>query len=43
MKLSIQKLMMLGILYTSSSSEQRATKLFELLQPNLEDHIDVGD
>jgi hypothetical protein len=43
MKLNIQKLMVLGILYTSSDSQQRATKFFELLQPSLEDHIDVGD
>ena len=43
MKLNIQKLMVLGILYTNSNAEQRATKFFELLQPNLEDHIDVGD
>lgn len=38
-RLSIPRLMLLGILYTTSAAEQRAARLYELLQPNLEDQI----
>ena len=34
--------MLLGILYTTSAAEQRAARLYELLQSNLEEQIHFG-
>lgn len=42
-ELSIPKLMLLGILYTLSSAQQRAECLYELLQPDYEEQIRVND
>ena len=42
-KLSVPKLMILGILYTASSAKQRAERFYELIQGELELYIETRD
>ena len=43
MLLSIPKLMILGILYTSSNANDRSEKLYDLVQLEMEPIIDTSD
>lgn len=43
LKLSVPKLMILGILYTASSARQRAERFYELIQGELDLYIDTKD
>ena len=38
-RLSIPKLMLLGVLYTASNAQQRAEKFYELIQFDLDNEI----
>ena len=42
-KLSVPKLMLLGILYTASSARQRAERFYELIQGELDAFIETAD
>jgi len=43
MELSVPKLMILGILFTSSNAQQRAERFYDLIQMDLEPQISKED